>query len=279
MLEHRAYSDVSFAAADSFWNVHAFDEVDSTNTRIKEAIAQGEPEGTCFVARRQSAAYGRQGRTWSSPEGGLYFSFILDPLGAHELAEKTLAHLPALSLLLSLAVQSALERFTQSEAIKIKWPNDILVVEEGQAAKLCGISLEVVGGKLCCGIGINVARPETASVGEPEAGNVPAYLSDLLPASSTLKRYEETLQTLLPEVLNMIVALYRIWLRTGISFFIPKYDAHLYNIGQHVTLDSLTGKELYTGTVRGVSPSGELILQASDGTQITANSGEVHTRH
>lgn len=266
MLESSVDRGGLAAAFDPFWSVQTFDEVDSTNTRIKEAIVQGQPEGTCFVARRQTAAYGRQGRAWSSPEGGLYFSFILDPIGAHASAGKTLADLPALSLLLSLAVQSALTAYTSCNKIKIKWPNDILVIESGQVAKLCGISLEAAHGKLCCGIGINITRSETPTE------NASVYLADLVSGSIDLNE-------LLAQLLAQIAACYQAWLETGITPVIPEYESHLYNKGEHVTLDSLTGETFYAGKVVGVSPAGELILETETGERIQANSGEVHTRH
>ena len=272
MLECSGDREALRDGLDSFWNVQAFDEVDSTNTCIKEALAQGEPEGTCFAARRQTAAYGRQGRTWSSPEGGLYFSFILDPLGKHPEAHKTIADLPALSLLMSLAVQSVLAAFTKSNAIKIKWPNDVLMVQEGTTAKLCGISLEAINGKICCGIGINITRPEANRVNETPAENIPAYLTDLTPDGVII-------DGLLLQLLNQIAALYQEWLETGITPLISQYESRLYNIGEQVTLDSLTGDPLYTGKVVGISPQGELILETADGKRVVANSGEVHTRH
>lgn len=272
MLDSAQDREAQPGAFDHFWKVRAFDEVDSTNTRIKEAIAQGAPEGTCFAARRQTAAYGRQGRTWSSPEGGLYFSFILDPLGVHPDAGKTLADLPTLSLVLSLAVRSALAAFAESDQIKIKWPNDILVVQGDTVAKLCGISLEAINGKLCCGIGINVFRPELGRSRVLVTGNTPVYLSDLISDKIELSQ-------LFSVVMDRIASLYQEWLDSGIAPVIPQYDSQLYNKGEEVTLESIIGSTLYTGKVVGVSESGELILETSDGTRITANSGEVHTRH
>lgn len=76
------------------------------------------------MANRQTAAYGRQGRSWKSPEGGLYFSFVLDPLSEHLQPKVDQNALPTLSLLLSLAVQETLASFAQTDKIKIKWPND-----------------------------------------------------------------------------------------------------------------------------------------------------------
>ena len=48
------------------------DEVTSTNEVVKNALREGKAEGLIVRARRQLSGYGRQGREWDSPEGGLY---------------------------------------------------------------------------------------------------------------------------------------------------------------------------------------------------------------
>ena len=56
------------------------EEVDSTNTRLKEAALRGAAAGTAIIAHRQTAGRGRQGRSFLSPEGkGLYLSVLLRP--------------------------------------------------------------------------------------------------------------------------------------------------------------------------------------------------------
>lgn len=256
----------------------SFDEVDSTNTRIKAAIARGEAEGTCFVARRQTAAYGRQGRAWSSPAGGLYFSFILDPLGMHA-QSATAAKLPSLSLVIPLAVQESLSSATRSDTIKIKWPNDILVVQGQRIAKLCGISLELVQGKLCCGIGINVFRSSNGHTQTSASQTLrydQGYLEDL--DSSFGQDPEAMIAMLLPDLLQRIEAYYLRWLDEGIEPFIGQYDQLLYNRGQQVALETIDGKLMHEGEVLGVAQTGELLLRDAQGAIIHANSGEVHTR-
>lgn len=272
------------ADLEQFWDLRVFDKVDSTNTRIKEAIAQGASEGTCFAALEQTAAYGRQGRSWSSPEGGLYFSFVLDPLQAHPEAKRTLVDLPALSLVMSLGVQAGLASFARSDAIKIKWPNDIVVDEGARYAKLCGISLEMVGRKLCCGVGVNVSRPfavglNTQRITSPAAYSI-AYLQDLR-LDARVDECEDgviSLTRLLPEVLRSVMQVYRRWLQDGIEPLVAHYNELLFNVGREVGLETIDGKTLYEGKVLGVNPSGELRLETASGAVIEVASGEVHTR-
>ena len=104
------------------------------------------------MADRQTTAYGRQGRSWR--ESWRRLEFLVHPRSfenEHLQPKVDQSALPTLSLLLSLAVQETLASFAQTDKIKIKWPNDILVVSDEVSAKLVGISLEMIGGKLCCG--------------------------------------------------------------------------------------------------------------------------------
>ncbi len=163
-------------------------ETTSTNDEIKRAIEAGEPEGLAIGALRQTAGYGRQGRTWSSPVGGMYVSCLLRP---HVPASQ----LPTLSLVAALSVRRIVAGLTSGQAkIAVKWPNDIVVALsarqdnascQGDAAsctvqdasqnmtedtagyaKLCGISLEAHRGGICVGIGMNVFSP-------PEGADTP----------------------------------------------------------------------------------------------------------
>lgn len=286
---------------DAFWRVSLFEEVDSTNTRIKERIAEGAPEGTCFAVHKQTAAYGRQGRSWASPAGGLYFSFILDPLNAA--TKRTIApeDLPSLSLVVSLGVQAALASYTRSESIRIKWPNDILVVSGMRFGKLCGISLELIKGKVCCGVGINVFHPagsQTEEARESDAFRYErAYLEDVRPsfadeqsaaaatkavptktASAETTPASALFDLLLPELLHAIRLVYEQWLEEGIAPLVKRYDQLLFNRGQQVALETIEGKLVCEGEVLGVSLTGELLLRTKEGAIVPANSGEVHTR-
>ena len=62
-----------------------YDTVDSTNTVCKSLAAQGAPDGTAVIARRQTAGRGRMGRSFESPGGlGLYLSVLWRPEGTPE---------------------------------------------------------------------------------------------------------------------------------------------------------------------------------------------------
>jgi len=130
------------------------DGVASTNDVARDMAASGAPEGTCVVAREQTAGRGRQGRTWVSPPGeGLYLSVILRP--AIRAAQSTV-----LTLAAAVAVAETLKLDFEVTA-DIKWPNDVMA----SGRKICGILVEsaIERDRLqyaVTGIGVNVAQRE-----------------------------------------------------------------------------------------------------------------------
>ena len=121
------------ASGASRFRTRFLEETPSTNDEVKRALEAGEAEGLVVRARRQVDGYGRQGRAWTSPEGGLYCSLLLRP-------QVEPLVLPTLSLVVGIAVRRAivgLVGVAAEEAIKIKWPNDVVVVQGGDDAPGC----------------------------------------------------------------------------------------------------------------------------------------------
>lgn len=88
-------------AASFAVRLHVLDEAESTNGWVKRAIDEGQPEGLVVRARCQTGGYGRQGRAWVSPRGGLYCSMLLRP-------QVDAARLSTLGLVAGVAVRRAL---------------------------------------------------------------------------------------------------------------------------------------------------------------------------
>jgi len=128
------------------------EEVDSTNTYASERFDSLD-DGTLILAETQTSGHGRLGRSWVSPKGNIYASFIMKDLFG-EPFHATMAS--------SLSVLAAVNDLLPGSGAFIKWPNDIFVGNR----KLCGILCEGVirNGKLAgiiCGIGVNVNLPES----------------------------------------------------------------------------------------------------------------------
>lgn len=288
---------IDAACAPLGFRVHCFAEVDSTNILVKEAQRAGEPVGYVAAALRQMAGYGRQGRVWVSPLGGLYFSLLLKP-------EVDGARLPSVSPAISLAVRDALAELvtvpatetgeekpahrggdTVAEAgdcVLIKWPNDVVCA----TGKLCGMSLETVGDGICVGIGINVFAPREASV--VGGKNTPAYLVDLLgedrcfdleravvgaqPDEAQTRFMEKVLITCLAHIERA----YRRWQEMGFSVLVERYNTHAALIGEQITVVTLEGEIVAAGTVVGIDGAGCLRVVDAAGEEKHISSGEVH---
>lgn len=148
------------------FDVDALAECDSTSSELMRRADRGAPAGSVIVADRQSAGRGRRGRQWlSAPEASLTFSllwrFALAP-----------ARLAGLSLAVGVALARALEGLGARD-ICLKWPNDVLLRQGDDYAKLAGILVELVsdrrGVQAVIGIGINLAAP-VADLPQPVAG-------------------------------------------------------------------------------------------------------------
>ena len=129
------------------FRLQVLESVDSTNEVIKRAIEDGEPEGLAIRAYRQTGGYGRQGRAWKSPRGGMYESILLRP-------EVDMRELPTLALVVAIAVRRALASLVvddQARRICIKWPNDVVLVDGdfGADCSSFGTALELGGHTPC----------------------------------------------------------------------------------------------------------------------------------
>lgn len=125
----------------------ALTETDSTNRVAKELARQGAAHGMVVSALRQTAGRGRLGRSFFSPEGGIYLSVILRPQLPPE--ERTLV-----TPMAAVAVCRAVEELCGISP-RIKWVNDLYLGEK----KLCGILCEGAGDAVIVGIGLNYTMP------------------------------------------------------------------------------------------------------------------------
>ena len=251
------------------FRLRVLDEVTSTNDEVKRALEAGEPEGLAVSARRQTGGYGRQGRTWASPEGGLYLSLLLRP-------SVDAALLPTLSLVTALAVRRAVAGLLPAEAaesVQVQWPNDLVVPAAGRLPdpafrKLCGISLEAHAGGVCVGIGVNVEPPDAADAAAVGGKNVPVYLPEL--------GFEGNVDDVAAAVLRAFAPLYRAWLAEGFAPLAGEYAAHASLTGRSVRMVNRAGEPVAEGTVASVDAFGRLVLRASDGSCVPVASGEAH---
>lgn len=128
------------------YDIKRYKTVVSTNDEAKRMARLGAPEGTVILAEEQTGGRGRYGRSFYSPQGGLYMSLILRP----EFDDVTLIT-PAAAVAVCRSVNGL------GFDCKIKWVNDIYKNDK----KVCGVLTEsdVSEGWAVLGIGINIKVP------------------------------------------------------------------------------------------------------------------------
>lgn len=282
------------------FRLRAYDEVTSTNDLVKRALEAGESEGLAVGALVQTAGYGRQGRGWASPLGGMYVSLLLRP-------QVAVGQLPTLSLVAGLAVRRAIARFLPDDVardVKIKWPNDVVYSAAVPLRKLCGISLERHAGGVCVGIGVNVFPPDGERAVAVGGKNVAAYVSELasgerFAAASDVRDVWECVQAcdardvraasaardaqvlaickVRAAVLDEFAALYEAWCVQGFKSLAADYAACAALDGRMVTVENLDGSVLARGLVQGVDAWGRLLVFPEGASEpVAVASGEAH---
>lgn len=243
--------EVERFVTDALWvRMEGGAETGSTNDDCKSLARAGAPEGTVVVAERQTAGRGRFGRTWISPQGGVYLSALLRPAIPP-------ANAGALALAVALGISEGLESL--GVRTSLKWPNDVLA----GGAKVAGVLLEMSADTdtvewVVAGCGVNVR--ETAR-GFDGAGYVSAQ-SGASPARVAAA------------ILDGIAATYRDFLTGGFAKLADRYAARHALAGEWVRVSDLTGRETAAGTVLGLDADGHLLVQTPSGV-VTCVSGEV----
>ena len=148
------------------FDVDALAECDSTSSELLRRAEKGAPAGTVIVADQQSAGRGRRGRQWlSAPEASLTFSLLWRFSGPA-------SQLSGLSLAVGVGLARGLERLG-AQGVCLKWPNDVLLRQGADYAKLAGILIELAsdrrGTQVVIGIGINLQKPQ-GDFPQPVAG-------------------------------------------------------------------------------------------------------------
>jgi BirA family biotin operon repressor/biotin-[acetyl-CoA-carboxylase] ligase len=134
-----------------------FGSVGSTNDIVAGWLADGTPEVCLAVADEQTAGRGRTGRRWQAPRGAaLLLSLGFRPTW---IAPERAWRIPAT---VSLAMADAAEEAAglPDRAIRLKWPNDLVVEDADGVRKLGGVLAEAsdlagADPRLVVGIGAN----------------------------------------------------------------------------------------------------------------------------
>lgn len=232
------------------WNVTWLSETDSTNNELKRRA--DAPHGAVIAARRQTGGRGRRGRSFVSPEGGLYLSALLRPNAAPD----ELLHLTAM---VAVAVRRAIA--TLGVQTDIKWVNDLLY----DGKKLCGILVEWSGTAAVIGIGINC-----------NATTFPDEIAEKATSLRLITGHEIDIPTLaealVRELRRMDAALL-----TERAAWLAEYAAHCLTVGRTVRLLRVN-KPPEDAFAVGLDEHAALLVRRADGTVEAVQSGEASVR-
>ncbi len=243
-------------------DVQVFDELDSTNTFLKNQAENGAPGGKLCVALTQTAGRGRTGKSFLSFGEGLYMSLLYRPMG------KTLDTVKVTAAA-AVAVCESIRAVTGLNA-EIKWVNDIYV----DGRKVCGIltegALSADGNGydyIIVGIGVNLISHSTpdeidgiaSSLYNDGDASVPKALRQTL--CTEIVNLFDSLFTELPASADKIYELYRL------RSFIPGREinvissAGVRSAAAIELLPDFTLRVKYDSGEEGILSSGEVSLK------------------
>ncbi|MHB1245285.1 MAG: biotin--[acetyl-CoA-carboxylase] ligase [Sulfuriferula sp.] len=241
------------------FNIQVAEHLDSTNTELMRAAANGAPHRSCLVAEMQLAGRGRRGRVWQSVLGGSLACSVLWRFDAG------VAALSGLSLAVGVALLRTLRQFG-ADTVQLKWPNDLL----WHYRKLGGILIEVQGDVMgpsfaVIGIGINLQL----------SGAVRAEIDQSVTDLNEICGTQIDRNLLLAALLIHLDNVMQDFEQSGLTRLRTEWlAAHAYQ-DKPVRVLLANGKD-QLGTAIGVSADGALLLQTPSGQQLTLNGGEVH---
>ena len=238
-------------------SIRHYPVVDSTNTLAKSLAAQGAPHGTVLIADSQTGGRGRMGRSFHSPEGGLYMTLILRP----QCKAEALMHL---TCLIGVAAANAVQAVSGIRP-GLKWINDLTVGVKKVGGILVEMSL-LPGGFVdyaLVGIGINCRD------------HIPPELSQIATALDRETGREISPAALAAALLAEIKTQYS-GVIAGKSDIMDAYRAGCVTLNREVLL--IRGEEQKKAFALSVTDDGGLLVQYPDGTQEVIASGEASVR-
>jgi len=260
----RLYPEEVQAGLATRWlarDLRYFDATDSTNRVAQDLARAGAGHGCTVIAEEQTAGRGRLGRRFfSPPHTNLYTSIVLRPA-------LTTAEAPTLIPAAAVAVADAVaETVGDSDAVEIKWPNDVLLGGRKTSGILVDLTAEASRvGFAVVGIGVNLnVDPEVF----PEefralATSLRAFTGQPIDRAAFARRLYGILEQVLDE-----------HARGGFDALRARFAARFRMPGRRVRVLEIDGSAL-SGTVRGLADDGTLEIEREDGEVVRVVAGDV----
>lgn len=246
------------AALEVAWSI------DSTNSELllRPTPAQGV---AVLLAERQTGGRGRRGRVWASPLAAHLYLSLSRSFGGG------LARLGGLSLVAGIAAVEALQGLGYA-AVRLKWPNDLVVLDGDGLRKLGGLLIEGGGeyagpARAVIGLGLNVRMPAAvaASIDQPWS-DLSGLAGGRAVARDTVAA--ALLERLLPALDEFDAA--------GLAPFLDRYAAFDALAGQAISVHGADAT--HQGIALGLADDGALRVRLDDGEERRFHAGEVSVR-
>ena len=234
------------------WPINWVESATSSSDLVREAAAAGAASGTGFLVGEQTQGRGRRGASWSSAQGGMYYSLLLKPA------------CPAtewfgLAFVASLAIREAIADCLTNETVGLKWPNDVLIKGRG---KVSGILIEVSGDNLIIGTGVNIA-----AVTPIDGARLPAAaIQDCGSIDLTPRQLAESYR-------DRLARRYGDYVHNGFDDVRTEWLAHCLHKGEMMRVHLLD--KTITGAFMDLGADGTMYLLADDGTTHHISTGDV----
>ncbi len=255
--------------------IYHFDTLSSTNDYARELLKGDKPLPAVILADHQTAGRGRRGRSFFSPEGGFYYTYVFRPepttadpsapqltttsQSAPQLTTTNQSAADPTALVTIAAAVAAAEavRIYTGIDVRIKWVNDLLLDHRKVGGILCE-AVRLPSGTLngiIIGIGINCLPQE-----------FPAELAEIAGTLGLKEIDRSALAAVLTERLQC-------WLASPFqSTLIDRYRSLCSTLGRRVSF--LRNGETVIGIAEDVNELGNLLVRAGSDL-FTLNSGEI----
>ncbi len=213
-------------------------EVSSTQDVARDFAKDGKlSHEMVIIADKQNKGRGRYGKTWLSPEGGLYISIALKPQLKPECWSQ-------ISYVAGVSLGEAIMHVNPLATPQLKWVNDILI----DGKKVAGILLEMIAeDMLVVGVGVNLE-----------------HHAKIIEIKGTHLDNRLTPQALLDVFLRRLKHNYNLWCESGFEPIRNLWLRMEYGIGKSINVNLRSHSQ--SGTLIGIDGEGR--LQLLDGTTI-----------
>lgn len=220
---------------------------DSTQTFAKAMLDGGAKAPVVALTEEQTAGRGRLDRAWTAPR----FSSVLMSVGL-PLAEQQS------NFTLQVGVVIARAFAVSGVDVRLKWPNDIVVLRDGGVRKLGGVLAEVHGAHVVVGIGLNI------DLADDELPTPDAISCRQLGAAPRRER-------IIHDIVEGLSALPQ-------GIVIDDYRALCATLGADIRVTRITGETLQ-GKAISVDDEGALVVRDGEGREHRVTVGDVqHVR-